>query len=37
MKKKNVLETLYIDGIGSPDHVHHKSIKILEIPHVLVF
>ena len=31
-KKLNFLETLYIDGIGSPDQVHYVSIKILEIP-----
>ena len=36
-KKYNFLETLYIDGIGSPDHVHVVSIKILEIPLLLVF
>ena len=36
-KKKNFLETLYIDGIGSPDHVHDVSIKIIEIPLLLVF
>ena len=36
-KKENFLETLYIDGIGSPDHVHDVSIKILEIPLLLVF
>ena len=37
LRKKNFLEILYIDGIGSPDHVHHVSIKILEIPLLLVF
>ena len=36
-KKWNFLETLYIDGIGSPDQVHDVSIKILEIPLLLVF
>ena len=36
-KKYNFLETLYIDGISSPDHVHDVSIKILEIPLLLVF
>ena len=36
-KIKKFLETLYIYGIGSPDQVHYVSIKILEIPHLLVF
>ena len=36
-KKYNFLETLYIDGIGSSDHVHDVCIKILEIPLLLVF
>ena len=36
-KNKKFLETLYIYGIGSPDQVHYVSIKILEIPHLLVF
>ena len=36
-KTQNFLETHYIDGIGSPDHVHDVSIKILEIPLLLVF
>ena len=36
IEKKN-LETLYIDGIGSPDEVHYASIKILEIPLLLMF
>ena len=34
--KKNI-ETLYFNGIGSPDQVHYVSIKILEIPLLLVF
>ena len=29
-KNKKFLETLYIDGIGSPDEVHYVSIKNLE-------
>ena len=36
-KNKKILETLYIDGIGSPDEVHYVSIKILEIHLLLVF
>ena len=36
-KKKKFLETLDIDEIGSPDQVHYVSIKILEIPLLLVF
>ena len=36
-KKYNFLETLYIDGKGSPDQAHDVSIKILEIPLLLVF
>ena len=35
--KKKILETLYIDEIGSPNQVHYISIKILEIPLLLVF
>ena len=31
-KKYKLLETHYINGIGSPDHVHDVSIKILKIP-----
>ena len=34
--EKNI-ETLYFNGIGSPDQVHYVSIKILKIPHLLVF
>ena len=34
--EKNI-ETLYFNGIGSPDQVHYVSIKILEIPLLLVF
>ena len=30
-------ETLYTDRIGSHDQMHHVSIKILEIPLLLVF
>ena len=37
MEKKKFLETLHIDGIVSPDQVHYVSIKILEIPLLLVF
>ena len=37
IEKKKFLETLYIDEIGSPDQVHYVSIKILEIPLLLVF
>ena len=37
IEKKNILETLYIDEIGSPNQVHYVSIKILEIPLLLVF
>ena len=36
-KTKNFLETLYFDEIGSPNQVHCVSIKILEIPLLLVF
>ena len=36
-KNKNFLETFYIDGIGSPYQVHDVSIKILEIPLLLLF
>ena len=36
-KKKIFLETLYIDEIGSPDQEHYVSIKILEIPLLLLF
>ena len=36
-KNKFLLETLNIDGIGSPDQVHEVSIQILEIPFLLVF
>ena len=36
-KNKMSYKTLYIDGIGSPDHVHDVSIKNLEIPFLLVF
>ena len=35
--KKKFLETLHIDEIGSPDQVHYVSMKILEIPLLLVF
>ena len=31
------LPDYYIDGICSPDQVHYVSIKILEIPLLLVF
>ena len=36
LKKIKFLETLYIDEIGSPDQVHYVSIKILEIPLLLL-
>ena len=32
LKKLKLLETLYIDGLGSPDQVHYVSIKFLELP-----
>ena len=35
--EKKLLETLYIDEIGSPDQEHYVSMKILEIPLLLVF